>query len=293
MKQGAGAVRSIRRTAQVMPAGLMRFVGLVALGWLAWHGLAWALVEAVFRPDAQACQALNREAACWGVVAEKARWLLLGSPQEWGGLPLTLALFAGSWCLSWPIGIALALARRSPRAWLSWPATVFIESVRGVPLVGLLLAAAFLLPLWWPADEAPALIWRAGLALTLFSSAYLAEIVRGGLQTVAMEQSEAAATLGLGWWGTQRHVVMPQALRTVLPALTGHAIGLLKDTSLVMVIGLHELTGGLSLSLGGDTEWRPFYFEAYLFVGAVYALLCLLLSRIGLSLERRWQPGQR
>lgn len=269
-----------------------QFAGVILLGWLSWQLLRWAVVDAVFVADAQACQALGREAACWGVVTEKARTLLLGMPGQWGGLPLTLLLFVSSWCLSWPLGIALALARRSRRAWLSAPATVFIEAVRGVPLVGLLFTAAFLLPLVWPIGEAPALGWRAGLALTLFSSAYLAEIVRGGLQTVPGEQTEAAATLGLSWWGTQRRVVLPQALRAVLPALTGHAIGLLKDTSLVMVIGLHELTGGLSLSLGGDPDWRPFYFEAYLFVGAVYALLCLVLSRMGLHLEQRWQRAQ-
>lgn len=267
-------------------------VGLVVLAWLAWRMLRWSVVDAVFQADAPACQALAREAACWGVVSEKASGLLWGLPGQWGGLPLTLLLFVGSWCLSWPLGLMLALARRSHRAWLSWPATAFIETVRGVPLVGLLLAAAFLLPLAWPGGDAPSLGWRAGLALTLFSSAYLAEIIRGGLQSVPGEQSEAAATLGLTWWGTQRRIVLPQALRAVLPALTGHAIGLLKDTSLVMVIGLHELTGGLSLSLGGDPDWRPFYFEAYLFVGAVYALLCLVLSRIGLHLEQRWRGAQ-
>lgn len=282
------AVRSMKQPVARVAQGF----GLLLLAWLAWQFLRWGLVDAVFRPDAQACQALGREAACWGVVTQKVRWLLLGSPDQWGGLPLTLLLFFGSWCLSWPLGVGLALARRSRRAWLSWPATVLIEAVRGVPLVGLLFAAAFLLPLGWPSGEAPSLGWRAGLALTLFSSAYLAEIVRGGLQAVPQEQTEAATTLGLGWWGTQRRVVLPQALRTVLPALTGHAIGLLKDTSLVMVIGLHELTGGLSLSLGGDPDWRPFYFEAYLFVGAVYALLCLVLSRLGLHLEQRWQRAQ-
>lgn len=271
---------------------LSQAIGLLLAGWLVWELTRWALWDAVFTPDAQACQALAREAACWGVVAEKFRWLLLGSPQEWGGLPLTLLLFGLSWLLSWPLGVALALARRSGRAWLSWPASAFIEVVRGVPLVGLLFASAFLLPLLWPAGQAPSLGWRAGLALTLFSAAYLAEILRGGLQTVPPEQSEAAATLGLSWWGTQRRIVLPQALRAVLPALTGHTIGLFKDTSLVMVIGLHELTGGLSLSLGGDSTWRPFYFEAYLFVGAVYALICLALSRLGLRLERRWQRAQ-
>lgn len=271
---------------------LAQGLSLLLLAWLLWRLFQWGVLDAVFKPDPQACQALAREAACWGVVAEKARWLLLGTPGQWGGLPLTLLLFVASWGLSWPLGVGLALARQSRRRWLSWPAIALIETVRGVPLVGLLFAAAFLLPLWWSSAEAPGLGWRAGLALTLFSSAYLAEIVRGGLQAVPQEQTEAAATLGLGWWGTQQRIVLPQALRTVLPALTGHAIGLLKDTSLVMVIGLHELTGGLSLSLGGDPDWRPFYFEAYLFVGAVYALLCLVLSRLGLHLEQRWQRAQ-
>jgi general L-amino acid transport system permease protein len=127
--------------------------------------------------------------------------------------------------------------------------------------------------------------------LTLFSSVYLAEVVRGGLQTVPKEQSEAASILGLGWWQTQRLVVLPQAMRAVLPALVGHAIGLLKDSSLVMVIGLHELTGGLSLSLGGDAVWRPYYLEAYLFVGLIYGLMCLGLSRMGRRLEHSWAKG--
>lgn len=277
---------------KLLPKKLAQGLSLLLLACLLWRLFQWGVLDAVFKPNPQACQALAREAACWGVVAEKARWLLLGTPGQWGGLPLTLLLFVASWGLSWPLGVGLALARQSRRRWLSWPAIALIETVRGVPLVGLLFAAAFLLPLWWSSGEAPGLGWRAGLALTLFSSAYLAEIVRGGLQAVPQEQTEAAATLGLGWWGTQQRIVLPQALRTVLPALTGHAIGLLKDTSLVMVIGLHELTGGLSLSLGGDPHWRPFYFEAYLFVGAVYALLCLVLSRLGLHLEQRWQRAQ-
>ncbi|HET8869490.1 MAG TPA: ABC transporter permease subunit, partial [Aquabacterium sp.] len=106
------------------------------------------------------------------------------------------------------------------------------------------------------------------------------------------EQTEAAAILGLSYWGTQWRVVWPQAFRAVLPAMVSHAIGLLKDTSLVMVIGLHELTGGLSLSLGGDPVWRPFYLEAYLFVAALYALACLSLAWLGRRLEARWPQGQ-
>lgn len=212
--------------------------------------------------------------------------------DAWGGLPLTLWLFMVSWLASVPLAIGLALARRSGRRWLSLPAVLLIELIRGVPLVTLLFMAAFMLPVLIPQEHPVPLVWRAVLALTLFSAAYMAEVIRGGLQTVPPEQSEAASILGLSWWQTQRLVVLPQALRAVLPALVGHGIGLLKDSSLVLVVGLHELTGGLSLSLGGDPVWRPYYFEAYLFVGLIYALMCLGLSRMGRSLEQRWMQGQ-
>jgi general L-amino acid transport system permease protein len=207
---------------------------------------------------------------------------------QWGGLPLTLVLALGSYALSWPLALALALARRSSHRLLSGAATMVIELVRGVPLVILLFCAAFLLPLLTPSPDSWSLLGRALFALTVFSAAYLAEVIRAGLQTVPSEQLEAASVLGLGYWGTQARVVLPQALRAVLPALTGHAIGVLKESSLVMVIGLHELTGGLSLSLGGDAEWRPFYFEAYLFVGAIYGGLCWALSLLSRRLEHRW-----
>jgi general L-amino acid transport system permease protein len=326
---------------------LSSLAGAALLAWLTWHMLDWAVLHAVFRPDAPACQALAHAGACWGVVAEKARPILFGhypyaaqwrpalvllslallclvlwglgwrralSPaglcawpvwllgsslllyggfgglsavpfDAWGGLPLTLWLFGLSLLASAPLALALALARRARVPWLSWPATVLIELVRGVPLVTLLFMAAFMLPMLLPRDHPLPLVWRAAGALTIFSAAYLAEVVRGGLQTVPDEQREAAAILGLNWWHTQWRVVLPQALRAVLPALVGHAIGLLKDSSLVLVVGLHELTGGLSLSLGGDPLWRPFYLEAYLAVGLVYALMCLALSRLGSKLE--------
>lgn len=206
---------------------------------------------------------------------------------DWGGLPLTLLLFLGSWWLSVPIGVGLALARhRGGMPGLL--ATFIIEVVRGVPLVTLLFAAVFVLPLILPHAYTPSVLVRAGVALVLFASAYLAEIMRGGLQTIPVEQSEAGKVLGLGRWGIERRIVLPQAFRVVLPALTGHAIGLLKDTSLVVVVGLHELTGSLSLALSGDPLWRPYYFEAYLFVGLIYALMCLALSTGGRRLERHW-----
>ncbi|RZI86725.1 MAG: amino acid ABC transporter permease [Rubrivivax sp.] len=210
------------------------------------------------------------------------------SSDQWGGLPLTLILASLSMALSLPLGIALALGRRARWRWVRLACAGFIELTRGVPLVMVLFMAAFMLPALIPAEFDVGLLWRVLVALTLFSAAYLAEIIRGGLQTVGSEQFDAAKVLGLSAWQTQRLVVLPQALRAVLPALVSHAIGLLKDTSLVMVVSLHELTGSLSLSLGGDPQWRPYYFEGYLFIAAVYALMCLSLSRAGRRLEQRW-----
>lgn len=321
----------------------------LALAYAGWRLLDWGVLNAVFRPDEAACHALERTGACWGVITEKIRPLLLGRyPHEeqwrpslalllmlmgagallwrpwalslrglvwgtvlvslavgllmhggplglpvvpsdqWGGLPLTLILAGLTMALSLPLGIALALGRRARWPWVRWACSGFIEVTRGVPLVMVLFMAAFMLPAIIPARFEVSLLWRVLIALTLFSAAYLAEIVRGGLQTVGSDQFDAAKVMGLSSWQTQRLVVLPQALRAVLPALVNHAIGLLKDTSLVMVVSLHELTGALSLSLGGDPQWRPYYLEGYLFVAAIYAALCLSLSRAGRRVEQRW-----
>jgi general L-amino acid transport system permease protein len=264
-------------------------LGTAAIGLL----MLWRASAANARP-LSAAQAV-RPLALGVLAASLCLWLMAGGAglptvpsAQWGGLPLTLVLALGSFALSWPVALGLALARRSGWRLLNAPATAVIELVRGVPLVTLLFMAAFMLPLLTPTPDSWSLLVRALFALTLFSAAYLAEIIRAGLQTVPVEQQEAASVLGLGYWGTQGRVVLPQALRAVLPALTGHAIGVLKESSLVMVIGLHELTGGLSLSLGGDAEWRPFYFEAYLFVGLIYGGLCWALSMLSRRLEQRW-----
>lgn len=214
--------------------------------------------------------------------------LVVVPSDQWGGLPLTLIIAGLTMALSLPLGIALALGRQSRWAWLRILCTAFIEVTRGVPLVMVLFMAAFMLPALIPDRFQVSLLWRVMGALTLFSAAYLAEIVRGGLQTVGSDQFDAAKVMGLSNWQTQRLVILPQALRAVLPALVSHAIGLLKDTSLVMVVSLHELTGALSLSLGGDPQWRPYYLEGYLFVAAIYAAMCLSLSRAGRRVEQHW-----
>lgn len=222
-------------------------------------------------------------------------WLMggvgLGLPlvesAQWGGLPLTLLLTACTLLLSTPLAWALALARQTGPRWVALPATALIEVVRGGPLVMWLFGAAFVLPALLPADGPWGPVGRVLLVTTVFSAAYAAEILRGSLATVLRDQSEAAAVLGATWWQTQWHVVVPQVWRGALPPLTGHAIGVLKDTALVTIVSLQDLTGAMSVSLNGDADWRPFFLEAYLVIAAVYALMCLGVAHLGAKLEAR------
>jgi general L-amino acid transport system permease protein len=235
----------------------------------------------------------------WGLTLA-AFWLLMHGgwlgltvvpASLWGGLPLTISLALVSLALSFPLAILLALARRSGWPVLRSLSATYIEAVRGVPLISVLFMASFLLPLLWPASWQPTLLARVLAGLTLFVAAYFAEIIRGGLQAVPREQIEIALALGLDRWQVQRYVVLPQALRMVIPALMNSVIGTLKDTSLVTVVGLFELTGALSLALGGDPVWRPFYLEGYLFLALLYWTMCFGLSRYSAWIERQLALG--
>jgi general L-amino acid transport system permease protein len=268
---------------------------LLLLGWLAWQLVRWGWVQAVFRPDLAACQALEHAGACWGVVAAKGQAWFWGTPSstgQWSGLPLTLLLTFTSLLASVPVALCLAWGRLSRWRVVSWLATACIETLRGAPLVMWLFAAAFVLPALLskigPNGWELGIVTRVWLVLTLFSAAYMAEILRGSLQVVSHEQAEAAGVLGASWWTVQWRVVLPQAFRGALPALTGHTIGLLKDTSLVTVVSLQDLTGAMAMSLNGDADWRPFFLEAYLVVALVYAAMCLGLSALGRVLEKRY-----
>jgi general L-amino acid transport system permease protein len=237
--------------------------------------LAWVVALALF--------ALLMHGGLFGLAQVPA--------SAWGGLPLTLSLAAVSLALAFPLAALLALARRSRWPALRSLAATYIEIVRGVPLISVLFMASFLLPLLWPAHWRPDALLRVLAGLTLFVAAYFAEIIRGGLQAVPRGQLEAARALGLTAWQAQRHVALPQALRMALPALMNSVIGTLKDTSLVTVVGLFELTGALTLALGGDPLWRPFYLEGYLFIALLYWLMCFGLSRYGAWIERRLAAG--
>lgn len=206
---------------------------------------------------------------------------------RWGGLPLTVMLATLASALAFPLAVLLALGRQSALPVLRTLCTVFIEFVRGVPLITVLFVASFMLPLWMPPGVGIDVLLRVLVGITLFAAAYMAEVVRGGLQAVPRGQVDAATALGMGYWARQRWVVLPQALATVVPGLVNNFIGIFKDTSLVTIVSLYELTGALDLALNADALWRPYKLEGYLFIGLIYFVFCFALSRFSQRLERR------
>lgn len=209
-------------------------------------------------------------------------------PTElWGGLPLTLLLAVGGVSTAFPLAILLALGRSGPLPAMRAVCSVYVELIRSVPLVPALFLASFLVPLLLPADWQVDVLFRVQVAITLFAAAYLAEAIRGALLAIPDVQRQAAAALGLGWWQTQRHILLPQALRHATPSIANSFINLVKDTSLVVVVSLYELTGALEIALAGDAEWRSFQLEGYVFIGALYWVACFALSRASRRLERQ------
>jgi general L-amino acid transport system permease protein len=215
---------------------------------------------------------------------------LLGlSPVDtglWGGLPLTVLLTLVGMGASIPLGILLALARRSELPLLRGLATLYIELVRGVPLITVLFTASFVFPLLLPQGMRVDVLTRIALGIVLFQAAYMAEVVRGGLQALPRGQVEAAAALGLSWWRMQQKVILPQALTLVIPSFVNSLLSTFMDTSLVTVVSMYDLTGALRLALG-DAQWRNFFLEGYLFVALVYFAFCFAMSRYSHWLEQR------
>jgi len=206
--------------------------------------------------------------------------------ERWGGLILTLLLTTFGLACAFPLAIVLALARRSSMPVLQGMAVGFIELVRGVPLISLLFMASVMLPLFLPAGVSIDKLLRAQIAMILFAAAYLAEVVRGGLQAIPRSQYEMADALGLTYWQKTLHVVLPQALRISVPPLVNTFIGFFKDTSLVVVIGLFDLLSTIKVSLN-DPAWTGAGVEAYVFAAAVYFVFCFAMSLYSRGLERR------
>jgi general L-amino acid transport system permease protein len=325
-------------------------IGAILL-WYLPQFVNWALFEAVWRPNADACHA-DGAGACWGVIAEKYRVIIFGrypfdeqwrplvatllmvallvasctrmfwrpwlavlwiivlaiffvlmygntfglskvETDRWGGLPLTILLASLSIVMAFPLAVLIALGRRSELPAIRSFCTIYVELIRGVPLISVLFMASFMFPLFMPLGLSIDVLVRVLLGITFFAAAYLAEVIRGGLQAIPKGQIEAAATLGLSYWQTQRKIVLPQALAIVVPGIINSFISTFKDTSLVTIVSLYELTGALSLALNSDADWRPYKIEGYLFIALIYFAFCFSMSRYSLWIEKQVNKGNQ
>ncbi|HKK31199.1 MAG TPA: amino acid ABC transporter permease [Alphaproteobacteria bacterium] len=211
---------------------------------------------------------------------------------KWGGLLLTLAMGVTGIAFSIPFGIILALGRRSDLPVISLICTVFIEFIRGVPLVTLLFFGNVMLPLFLPEGTNIDNYLRVVIVVCFFASAYMAEVIRGGLQAIPKGQYEAAAALGLGYWKMMGFIILPQALRISIPGIVNTSIGLYKDTTLVSLVGLFDLLG-MARAINADTKWMGLEIELYVFIGIVFFITCFAMSRYSLWLEERLTRGER
>ena len=211
--------------------------------------------------------------------------------DSWGGLPLTIVLTLIGMSASAPLGILLALGRRSTLPLVRTLSTAYIELVRGVPLITVLFVAAFIFPLLLPVGTESSTFWRVAVGIVLFQAAYMAETVRGGLQSIPEGQMAAAQSLGFTRAQSYRYVLLPQALVAIIPAFVNSLLSTFMDTSLVTVVSMYDLLGSLRLSLG-DALWREFFGIGYLFVGGIYFLSSLAMSWYSQWLERRISGGR-
>jgi general L-amino acid transport system permease protein len=239
--------------------------------WSKWLIAAWAVVLAIFF-----------------VLMGGGYFGLTAVPTDlWGGLPLTIMLATLSIAFAFPLAILVALGRRSDLPAIRTLCTVYVELIRGVPLISVLFMASFMFPLFMPQGVTIDVLLRVLVGITLFAAAYMAEVIRGGLQAIPKGQVEAAQSLGLSYWQTQRKIVLPQALAMVVPGVMNNFISIFKDTSLVTIVSLYELTGATGLAFNSDADWRPYKIEAYLFITAIYFVFCFAMSRYSLWIEKQ------
>ncbi len=249
----------------------MLVVSCIRYFWSKWLAVAWVVMLAAF----------------FILMYGNAFGLTKVTTDRWGGLPLTIMLSTLSIMLAFPLSIVVALGRRSHLPAIRAICTVYVELIRGVPLISVLFMASFMFPLFMPTGLTIDVLLRVLIGITLFAAAYMAEVVRGGLQAIPKGQTEAAASLGLSYWQTQRKIVLPQALAIVVPGIMNNFISIFKDTSLVTIVSLYELTGALGLALNSDADWRPYKLEGYLFITAIYFVFCFAMSRYSLWIEKQ------
>ena len=221
----------------------------------------------------------------------------LGLPRinsdQFGGFVLAIVIGVTAIAASLPLGILLALGRRSDMFLVKTLSVGFIEFIRGVPLITLLFTASLLLAYFLPPGTNFDLILRVIILASLFSAAYLAEVIRGGLAALPRGQYEAADALGLDYWQAQRLIIMPQALKISIPGIVGTFIGLFKDTTLVSFVGLLDPLRGVTQIVRADINWKGIYWEPYIFVGVIFFLICFGMSRYSMYLERKLKTDHR
>ena len=214
------------------------------------------------------------------------------STDQWGGLSLTIIIASVGIVVAFPFGIILAFGRQSKLPIIKNLSVVYIEFIRGVPLISILFMASVLLPLFFPEGIDFDKLLRALIGITMFQAAYVAEVIRGGLQSIPTGQYEAADSLGLSYWQKMLLVILPQALKVAIPNLIGASIALFKDTTLVLIIGLFDLLAVVHLA-GSDANWMGFDTEGYVFVTFIFWAFCFSLSKYGKFLENKFNTNNR
>jgi general L-amino acid transport system permease protein len=212
--------------------------------------------------------------------------------DKWGGLMLTLVLAYVGIVAALPIGVILALGRRSQMPVVRMVCTTFIELWRGVPLISVLFMASVMLPLFLPEGITFDKLLRALIGITMFQSAYMAEVIRGGLQAIPRGQYEAASSLGLGYWRSMGLIILPQALKLVIPGIVNTFIALFKDTTLVLIIGLFDVLQTVNSSIV-DPAWNNVATEGYVFAAFCFWIFCFGMSRYSQALERKLHTGHK
>ena len=286
--------------------------------YLLWGGTIWAPVMAMagFVVMAMAYRLLLpmvgvTVAGSLGFVAACIWWLYLSSyashafasvlplalrpvdSDSFGGFLLAIVIGITAISFSLPLGILLALGRQSNMLIVKTLCVGFIEFIRGVPLITLLFTAALLLGYFLPPETKFDLILKVIILVTFFAAAYLAEVIRGGLAALPRGQYEAADALGLDYWRAQRLIIMPQALKISIPGIVSSFIGLFKDTTLVTFVGLLDPLKGVTTAVRADIDWKAIYWEPYIFVGAIFFIICFGMSRYSMFLERKLKTDHR
>ncbi|SPH16533.1 Inner membrane amino-acid ABC transporter permease protein YhdY [Defluviimonas aquaemixtae] len=220
-------------------------------------------------------------------------WLRRVDSDEFGGFVLAFTIGVTGIAASLPMGIVLALGRRSDMPLVKGLCVGFIEFIRGVPLITLLFTASLLLNYFLPPGTNFDIVLRVIIMVTLFSAAYIAEVIRGGLAALPRGQYEAADALGLDYWKAQRLIIMPQALKISIPGIVSSFIGLFKDTTLVVFVALLDPLKGITDAVRATIEWKGIYWEPYIFVGAIFFIVCFSMSRYSMYLENKLKREHR